>query len=102
MLAGCAAPKADVVEEPKAKSERKPATEEVSETKLPDHGLRVGNMLELPKDGEFRATNPNAARSGTGGGAVIVSPTTKPSDSAKPDPSAEKDAPKPTGSESKQ
>ena len=96
MLAGCAAPKADVVEEPKAKPERKPSTEDVSETKLPDHGLRVGNMLELPKDGEFRATNPNAARSGTGGGAVIVSPTTK------PEPKSEKPAPKDPEAESKE
>lgn len=102
MLAGCAAPKADVVEEPKAKPERKPASEGVTENKIPNHGMRVGNMLDLPKDGEFRATNPGAARSGTGGGAVIVSPTTKPSDSAKPDPSAEKNAPKPAGPESKE
>jgi hypothetical protein len=86
VLAGCVAPKADVVEEPKPKTEPKTTTEAPAEIKPPDSPLRIGNMTELPKDSEFRATNPGAAKPEPGGSAVIVSPTAKPADPPKPAP----------------
>lgn len=86
-LAGCAAPKATVVEEPKPKKAAQTTAEAPAATKLPDSGMRIGNMTELPKDSEFRATNPGAAKSEPGGSAVIVSPTAKPpADGSKPAP----------------
>jgi hypothetical protein len=86
VLAGCVAPKADVVEEPKPKTVPKTTAEAPAEIKPPDSPLRIGNMLGLPKESEFRATNPGAANPEPGGSAVIVSPTTKPANPPKPAP----------------
>ena len=89
ILASCA-PKATVVkEEPVApvKKETKQPEPSVPEPLpvLPDDGLRMGNgLLEMPKDGDFRATNPSTPKVDGQGGSVISRPPTEPPSRVKP------------------
>jgi len=78
-LLSCAAPKAEVAEEaPVLKKETvektAAAVPEPSVNALPDHGIRLPDMLGLPGDNEFRSTRP--ATTGGGSGAVIARPPT--------------------------
>jgi hypothetical protein len=88
VLVSCIPPKAAVVAEPpvKKKEEKQPepAATETPLPTLPDDGLRIGNMLELPSDGEFRPTSPAASKVGTDAGAVISRPPTDPPSRVKP------------------
>ena len=55
------------------------AANESPVSKVPgDDGLRTGNLLGLPKDTEYRATNPALPKPTASGGAVIVSPPSAP------------------------
>jgi hypothetical protein len=47
-------------------------------------GFRMSNMLELPSDGEFRATNPSLTRSGTAASPVFSRPPTDPPSRIRP------------------
>ena len=78
----CVPPKALVVAEPpspvkKVKSPE-PVLAEAALPNIPDDGLRMGNMLELPSDREFRTTSSSAVRTGSEAGAVIARPPTDP------------------------
>jgi hypothetical protein len=88
VLASCAAPKTAVVEQAPAPKNDKAAPEPVApEPELaafPDEGLRLPEMLDLPTDGEFRATNPPVSRTGSEAGAVISRPPTDPPSRVKP------------------
>ena len=90
-LASCAAPKkATIVEQApalKKTGEAKVPEPSVPEPvpELPDDGLRMGNsLLEMPKDGDFRATNPSTAKVEGQGGSVISRPPTEPPSRVKP------------------
>ena len=95
-LVSCIPPKATAVAEPppvKKKEEKQPEAV-VAEEPLPttpDDGLRMGNMLELPSDRDFRSTNPAAVKTGTDAGAVIARPPTDPPSRVKPKEDAPKD-----------
>jgi len=45
---------------------------------LADDGLRTGDLLVMPRDTEYRATNPGLPKSDAGAGTVIVSPPSAP------------------------
>ena len=45
---------------------------------VPDDGFRTGNLLVLPKDTEYRATNPALPKTTPGAGAVIITPPSPP------------------------
>ncbi len=94
-LVSCIPPKATAVAEPTVKKKEEKLPEPVvAEEPLPttpDDGLRMGNMLELPGDGEFRPGNPAAVKSGAEGGAVTVRPPTDPPSRVKPKEDAPKD-----------
>ncbi|MEX1049287.1 MAG: hypothetical protein WED15_07145 [Akkermansiaceae bacterium] len=47
-------------------------------------GFRMSNMLELPTDGEFRATNPSLPRSGAAASPVFARPPTDPPSRVRP------------------
>lgn len=89
-IMSCAAPKAIVVEEapsePVAKSQPAVAPVENPQPELPDlpnDGLRLPNLLDLPGDEELRAgVSDKPAR---GSGAVISRPPTDPPSRPKPD-----------------
>ncbi len=89
MLVSCVAPKAVVVAQPSVKPKKEEKTPEpvIAEVELPatpDDGLRMpSNMLELPGEGEFRATSPAVAKP-TDAGAVISRPPTDPPSRTKP------------------
>ena len=87
-LASCAAPKAAVVEQaPTPKNEKAapdPIAPEPELAAFPDEGLRLPEMLDLPSDGDFRATNPPASKIGSDAGAVISRPPTDPPSRVKP------------------
>ncbi len=89
LSASCVPPKATVVEAaPTAqkKVEKAPEPVALEEPLMPvsqDDGLRMpGNMLELPSDNDFRATNPTAKPGDAG--AVISRPPTDPPSRVKP------------------
>jgi len=93
VLVSCA-PKATVVEQ--APAPKKPAEAKVPEPTVPepllpdDDGIRMGNLLEMPKDGDFRATNPSSSKPDGPGGSVISRPPTDPPSRVKPkEPGAE-------------
>jgi hypothetical protein len=94
-LLSCAAPKAIVVESAPASPRRQVAVESMDsvpgDLPLPDDGIRLPeDMLAMPGDGEFRATSPNAIKSGGEASAVIARPPTDPPSRPKPkDPGAE-------------
>ena len=87
-LASCFPPKAIVVAEPspvvKKQKPPEPVLAEAALPNMPDDGLRMGNMLELPSDREFRTANPSSVRTGTDAGAVIARPPTDPPSRVKP------------------
>ncbi|MEO8617204.1 MAG: hypothetical protein ABI600_18850 [Luteolibacter sp.] len=87
-LVSCVPPKAVVVEEPppavKKEKPKEPVLAEAALPNLPDDGLRMGNMLELPSDREFRTANSSAVKTGTDAGAVIARPPTDPPSRVKP------------------
>jgi hypothetical protein len=62
--------------------------EPVAMLPVEDHGIRMPDMLALPAEGEFRATNPSLPRSGNEPGAVISRPPTDPPLRIKPKPEA--------------
>lgn len=87
-LASCA-PKATPVEQtPTIKKEEKkemtPVPPIEPELVLPDDGLRMGDQLAMPKDTDFRATNPTSPRNSGDSGAVIARPPTDPPSRVKP------------------
>jgi hypothetical protein len=86
-LGGCAVPKATVVEPgPKPPSPTAAATAAARvATPASDDGLRTGDLLVLPKDTEYRATNPALPAPNSGAGTVIVTPPSAP----KPKPQAQ-------------
>jgi len=91
MMVACVAPKATLVAEVpvKKKLERKekPAVAEVTElptTGLPDDGIRMPEMLDLPSEGDFRASNPGLSKPTGQGGAVVSRPPTDPPSRVKP------------------
>lgn len=80
-LLGCAAPYKAVVivPVPKPSSVKSPtATTEAVAKPSAEDGLRTGNLLALPTDTEYRATNPALPKTGAGTGTVIVSPPSPP------------------------
>ncbi|RYD20004.1 MAG: hypothetical protein EOP88_16795 [Verrucomicrobiaceae bacterium] len=89
LSASCVPPKATVVEAaaPAQKKVEK-APEPIAQEEIPlpsgeDYGLRMpSNMLELPSDSDFRATNPTAKPGDAG--AVISRPPTDPPSRVKP------------------
>ena len=96
LSASCVPPKAEVVEAaapPTKKVEKTPEPEVAVETPLPpldgNDGLRVGEMLDLPTESDFRATNPTQKPGDSG--AVISRPPTDPPSRVKP---KEEEAPK--------
>lgn len=78
-------PTATVAKEEKA--DPQPAVEEPA-VMLPveDSGIRMPDMLALPSEGEFRATNPSLPVPGSEPGAVISRPPTDPPSRVKPKP----------------
>ena len=88
-LVSCAAPKAIIVEQaPAVKKEEKKAPEalvsEPAVPALPDDGIRMPDMLGMPSEGDFRATNPSSPKTGGESGAVISRPPTDPPSRVKP------------------
>lgn len=90
-LASCAAFKKDKPEaapSPTASEEKKDPVPVVDEPSvmLPgeDDGIRMPDMLALPGEGEFRATNPSLPQPGNESGAVISRPPTDPPERIKP------------------
>ncbi len=86
-LAACAPPKAIVVVLPVKSGEKKAPEAVVAEAPLPglpNDGIRVPDLLNMPGDGDFRATNPTAPKSGTDAGTVISRPPTDPPARVKP------------------
>ena len=87
-MMSCAVPKATVVvEAPATKKEKAPEPEVAvpsEPTPQEDDGLRMPDMLAMPQEGDFRATNPAAPNTGTQSGAVIARPPTDPPAREKP------------------
>lgn len=90
-LASCAPPKAVVITAGPTvagKVEKKPEAEVAAEPAVPelpqDDGIRMPNMLDLPSDGDFRATNPAAPGIRGESGTVISRPPTDPPSRVKP------------------
>ena len=90
-LASCAPPKAIVntAAPPVAgKVGKKPEVVVAAEPAVPelpkDDGIRMQNMLDLPTDGDFRATNPAAPGIRGESGTVISRPPTDPPSRVKP------------------
>ena len=84
MMGSCVPPKAVVVAGPPVvKKEDKPAELPVPDLPpLPDEDIRLPQMLNLPTDGQFRASNPDLPKVGSSG--VIVRPPTDPPSRVKP------------------
>jgi hypothetical protein len=90
-MVACRAPKPDVPEKApvtKAAEPKTPEPELPPDTfpALPDDGIRMGNMLDLPSDEDFRTTQPNSTRPGGNTGPVIARPPTDPPSRVKPEP----------------
>jgi hypothetical protein len=81
-LAGCAAPKAVVLKAPTPNT-HKAATTSIDATPIqkPDDGLRTGDLLVLPRDNEYRTTQPSPPDPNAG--TVIVNPPTSPAEGKK-------------------
>ena len=89
VLASCAVPRATIVEAaPVAKKTQKAPEPVVAEEppvpELPDDGLRVSGMLDLPSEADFRTASPVSPRTETGSGGVIARPPTDPPSRLKP------------------
>ncbi len=84
----CVSPKAIVVAPPlppvKKAKPTEPVLTQAALSNMPDDGLRMGNMLELPSDREFRTANSSPVKAGTEAGAVIARPPTDPPSRVKP------------------
>lgn len=90
-LGSCAPPKAIVIAEAPARKKAEPKVEPVvvpdlPVTGLPDDGIRMPEMLDMPGDGEFRPTNPALPKATGEAGAVISRPPTDPPSRVKPKP----------------
>lgn len=88
VLASCVPPKATVVEAAPATPKKvekapEPVAPEPLEPPLPADGLRMPDMLAMPGDDDFRATNPST-KTGEDAGAVISRPPTDPPSRVKP------------------
>lgn len=90
VLTSCVPPKAIVVEAASAPApkevEKAPepvAPEPLEPPPLPNDGLRMPDMLAMPGDDDFRATNPST-KTGEDAGAVISRPPTDPPSRVKP------------------
>ena len=85
-LVGCAAPRKALVmvrvPDPSAKVPAAANSAVASTEAVPkvshDDGLRTGDLLGLPHDTEYRATNPALPKTNVGAGAVIVNPPSAP------------------------
>ena len=77
-LVSCAAPKAVVIEAPAVPKKVVKAPQPVVEAPVPtpivNEGLRMPDMLAMPTESEFRATNPTVPKLGNEAGAVIARP----------------------------
>lgn len=91
-LTSCAVPRATVVApapvvKTKEKKTAEPSVATVPELPtMPDGGIRMPEMLDLPTDGEFQATTPVLPRTSPGTGSVISRPPTDPPSRVKPKP----------------
>jgi hypothetical protein len=89
-LFSCAVPKAILVQEAPAQKKEEvaeiPAVPEPLEPSGPDDGIRLPDMLTLPGDGDFRATNPVTPKTTPEAGTVTVRPPTDPPPRPKPKP----------------
>lgn len=90
-LFSCAPPKAIVVELPPA-PKMEVAAEKEPEISAPpslpsrrEDGIRLPDMVTMPNEAEFRATNPNAPKTPSETGAVIARPPTDPPSRPKPE-----------------
>lgn len=96
MMVSCTPPKATVVEQAPAtkKNEQAKVPEPVPQEQVPlppeDDGIRMGNILEMPKDGDFRATNPSRPAMDGQPGTVVSRPPTEPPSRVKPKESGDK------------
>ncbi len=84
-MVSCVAPKATVVAEAPKKKEAKvpePVAPEPEMPALPDNEIRLPQMLDLPDDNAFRASNPQTPKVGSGG--VMIRPPTDPPSRVKP------------------
>ncbi len=87
----CVPPKAIVIAaapavKKEAKKDPAPLVSEPPIPALPDEGIRMPNMLDLPSDGDFRATAPVVPRNDPSSGSVFVRPPTDPPSRVKPKP----------------
>lgn len=80
-LVSCATPKAVVIEAPAAPKKVVKAPQPVVDpvqapvpSPVVNEGLRMPDMLALPTESEFRASNPTAPKMGNEAGAVIARP----------------------------
>ncbi len=86
-MASCAPPKAIVVVPPVKSGEKKAPETVVAEAPLPglpNDGIRMPDMLNMPGEGDFRPTNPTAPKTGPDTGTVISRPPADPSAKVKP------------------
>ena len=86
-MVSCAPPKAIVVALPVKSDKKKAAETVVAEAPLPglpNDGIRVPDMLNMPGEGDFRPTNPTAPKTGPDVGTVISRPPTDPPSRVKP------------------
>jgi hypothetical protein len=84
LLLGCVAPKATLAEDPSAeKPKQEPAKTEPANP-VPDDGFRIGDLTQLPKETQYRPTNPTLPPKDPGGSAVIVKPPSSPVPKPKP------------------
>jgi hypothetical protein len=90
-LGSCAAPKAAVIAEAPVQKKVEPKEKPIEAPELPlvgmpDDGIRMPDLLGLPGEGEFRATNPSLPKPLGETGAVISRPPTDPPSRVKPSP----------------
>lgn len=87
-LASCAAPKAAVIEAPPVPKKVVKAPQTLAQVPQPqpviNEGLRMPDMLAMPSESEFRASNPAASRVANEAGAVIARPPRPPGPSNEP------------------
>jgi hypothetical protein len=84
-LIGCAAPKAPDTDTPATPAPKTEVATVPTPPTVPDDGLRIGNLTELPKDTEYRPTNPPATAETRPGTTVIVTPPPVPKPRPKPE-----------------
>jgi hypothetical protein len=84
-LIGCAAPKAPDTDTPATPAPKAEVATVPTPPTVPDDGLRIGNLTDLPKDTEYRPTNPPGPAGTRPGTAVIVTPPPAPKPHSKPE-----------------